>query len=28
MWRDARVQRIYGGTLEILREIINRDLAG
>lgn len=28
LWRDARVQRIYGGTSEILREIIGRDLAG
>jgi alkylation response protein AidB-like acyl-CoA dehydrogenase len=27
LWRDARVQRIYGGTSEILREIIGRDLA-
>jgi alkylation response protein AidB-like acyl-CoA dehydrogenase len=24
MWRDARVQRIYGGTSEILKEIIGR----
>lgn len=28
LWRDARVQRIYGGTSEILREIIGRDIAG
>jgi acyl-CoA dehydrogenase len=27
MWRDARVQRIYGGTSEILREVIARDIA-
>ncbi|MCB2050656.1 MAG: acyl-CoA dehydrogenase family protein [Novosphingobium sp.] len=27
LWRDARVQRIYGGTSEILREIIGRELA-
>ncbi|MEZ5735588.1 MAG: acyl-CoA dehydrogenase family protein [Novosphingobium sp.] len=27
LWRDARVQRIYGGTSEILREIIGRDIA-
>lgn len=26
MWRDARVQRIYGGTSEILREVIARSL--
>ncbi len=26
MWRDARVQRIYGGTNEIMREIVGRDL--
>ena len=26
MWRDARVQRIYGGTSEILKEIIGRAL--
>jgi Acyl-CoA dehydrogenase, C-terminal domain/Acyl-CoA dehydrogenase, N-terminal domain len=25
-WRDARVQRIYGGTNEILREIVGRAL--
>lgn len=25
-WRDARVQRIYGGTNEIMREIVGRDL--
>lgn len=27
LWRDARVQRIYGGTSEILREIIGREIA-
>lgn len=27
MWRDARVQRIYGGTSEILKEIIGRGIA-
>jgi alkylation response protein AidB-like acyl-CoA dehydrogenase len=26
MWRDARVQRIYGGTSEILKEIIGRSM--
>jgi alkylation response protein AidB-like acyl-CoA dehydrogenase len=26
MWRDARVQRIYGGTNEIMREIVGRSL--
>jgi alkylation response protein AidB-like acyl-CoA dehydrogenase len=26
MWRDARVQRIYGGTSEILKEIIGRGM--
>jgi acyl-CoA dehydrogenase len=26
MWRDSRVQRIYGGTNEIMREIVGRDL--
>ncbi len=26
MWRDARVQRIYGGTTEIMKEIVSRDL--
>jgi alkylation response protein AidB-like acyl-CoA dehydrogenase len=26
MWRDARVQRIYGGTTEIMKEIISRQL--
>ena len=24
MWRDARVQRIYGGTSEIMREVVGR----
>lgn len=27
MWRDARVQRIYGGTSEILKEILGREIA-
>jgi alkylation response protein AidB-like acyl-CoA dehydrogenase len=27
MWRDARVQRIYGGTTEIMKEIVGRSLA-
>jgi acyl-CoA dehydrogenase len=26
MWRDARVQQIYGGTNEIMREIVGRSL--
>jgi acyl-CoA dehydrogenase len=26
MWTDARVQRIYGGTNEIMKEIISRKL--
>ena len=26
MWRDARVQRIYGGTTEIMKEIVGRGL--
>lgn len=26
MWRDARVQRIYGGTNEIMRDIVGRSL--
>lgn len=26
MWRDARVQRIYGGTSEIMKEVIGRAL--
>lgn len=26
MWRDARVQRIYGGTSEIMKEVIGRSL--
>jgi alkylation response protein AidB-like acyl-CoA dehydrogenase len=26
LWRDARVQRIYGGTSEIMYEIVGRDL--
>jgi alkylation response protein AidB-like acyl-CoA dehydrogenase len=27
-FRDARVQRICGGTSEIMREILGRDLVG
>ena len=27
-YQDARIQRIYGGTSEIMREIIGRDIAG
>jgi acyl-CoA dehydrogenase len=26
LWRDARVQRIYGGTTEIMKEIVGRSL--
>lgn len=26
MWRDARVQRIYGGTSEIMKEIVSRGI--
>jgi alkylation response protein AidB-like acyl-CoA dehydrogenase len=26
MWRDARVQRIYGGTSEIMKEVVGRSL--
>jgi alkylation response protein AidB-like acyl-CoA dehydrogenase len=26
MWRDGRVQRIYGGTSEIMKEIIGRSM--
>ena len=26
LWRDARVQRIYGGTSEVLKEVIGRNL--
>jgi acyl-CoA dehydrogenase len=26
MWRDSRVQRIYGGTTEIMKEIVGRSL--
>ena len=25
-WRDARVQKIYGGTNEIMKEIIGRSM--
>lgn len=28
MWRDARVQRIYGGANEVMKEIVGRQLAG
>lgn len=28
LYQDARVQRIFGGTSEIMREIIGRDIAG
>jgi len=28
MWADARVQRIYGGTNEIMKELIARALTG
>jgi alkylation response protein AidB-like acyl-CoA dehydrogenase len=24
LWRDARVQRIYGGTSEIMKEVVSR----
>ena len=26
LWRDARVQRLYGGTTEIMKEIVGRGL--
>ena len=26
LWRDARVQRIYGGTSEIMKEVVGRSL--
>jgi acyl-CoA dehydrogenase len=26
LWRDARVQRIYGGTNEIMKELISRSI--
>ena len=26
MWRDARVMRIYGGTSEIMKELIGRSI--
>jgi long-chain-acyl-CoA dehydrogenase len=26
LWRDARVQRIYGGTSEIMREVVSRSI--
>ncbi len=26
LWRDARVTRIYGGTNEIMKEIVGRSL--
>ena len=27
-WADARIQRIYGGTSEIMKEVIGRSLVG
>ena len=27
-WSDARIQRIYGGTSEIMKEVIARTLVG
>jgi acyl-CoA dehydrogenase len=27
-WTDARIQRIYGGTSEIMKEVIGRSLVG
>ncbi|MDH4458649.1 MAG: acyl-CoA dehydrogenase family protein, partial [Nevskia sp.] len=27
-WADARIQRIYGGTSEIMKEVIARSLVG
>ena len=26
LWRDARVQRIYGGTNEIMKEVVSREI--
>ncbi|MFN7177852.1 MAG: acyl-CoA dehydrogenase family protein, partial [Thermaurantiacus sp.] len=26
LWRDARVQRIYGGTSEIMKELVGRSI--
>ena len=26
LWRDARVSRIYGGTSEIMKEVISRSI--
>ena len=26
LWRDARVQRIYGGTSEIMKEVVARSI--
>ena len=26
LWRDARVQRIYGGTSEIMKEVVSREV--
>jgi acyl-CoA dehydrogenase len=26
LWADARVQRIYGGTTEIMKEIVGRSM--
>jgi alkylation response protein AidB-like acyl-CoA dehydrogenase len=28
MWRDGRVQRIYGGANEVMMEIVGRALVG
>ncbi|WP_165485775.1 acyl-CoA dehydrogenase family protein [Frankia sp. Cppng1_Ct_nod] len=28
LWRDSRVQRLYGGTTEIMKEIVGRSLGG
>ena len=27
-WADARVQRVYGGTTEIMKELVARELFG
>jgi alkylation response protein AidB-like acyl-CoA dehydrogenase len=27
LWRDARVARIYGGTSEIMKELISRSIS-
>ena len=26
LWRDSRVQRLYGGTNEIMKEIVGRSM--